>query len=241
MKTAVRVAVFLTTLFPCILRSQNSSGSLVGRLSDPTGVALGGNYFTVGIQTTDSIVRRETHPNDSGEYKFEVLPPGEYTMRVRALGFDAPPMLVNITASEQRSLPPIRLSVASSGCFDGSHDSESTKFLSADSSVGGIYGLIKSGDRDVAGARVTLRCWVGLDCAQSIHIATSDNRGRFRFERFPPDRYLLSIEKKGFNPLMNLGFVIAGGVGSTYRFNLLECTSGNCTPDPSARVLNVCE
>jgi len=72
-------------LAPCIL-AQETTGGLQGTVKDPSGAVVPGASVTV---TTPTLVGSKVSLTDaSGYYRFSNLPPGSYTIVVKATGFD---------------------------------------------------------------------------------------------------------------------------------------------------------
>src|SRR5271157_2770605 len=69
---------------PCLL-GQNETSALAGRVTDPSGSGVPGARVQLTSQSTGSV--RETAASIAGEYRLELLPPGDYSLRVTANGF----------------------------------------------------------------------------------------------------------------------------------------------------------
>ena len=67
------------------LHSQNSTGSIVGTVSDSKGASLAGATVTVTNNATGE--KRITKTSDSGEYQVLTLQPGQYTVEIDGAGF----------------------------------------------------------------------------------------------------------------------------------------------------------
>jgi hypothetical protein len=75
------VLFFLTSL----AQAQNTTGSIVGRVTDQTGAAVAGATLTVtNVETQET---RAIVSGASGDYSVSLLKPGTYTLRVTASGF----------------------------------------------------------------------------------------------------------------------------------------------------------
>jgi len=213
---------------PLSLHPQGETASLTGVVQDPSGAVIGGNSSVV-LEPAGGGVRRETQSDERGVFRFSGLWAGPYTLSIRVPGFDSVKVKQDLLAGEQRSLPPIRLNVGSSGCFSTDPDPERTRFLSAGLSTGGLAGNVKSGLGPVAGARVSLACWLDRGCSENPERTKTDSQGDFEFENIRPGRYLLSVEQDRFFPLVSMGFGVVGGLESSYSFNLTPCPNGDCT------------
>src|SRR5579872_1923121 len=66
--------------------SQTTTGSILGLVTDPSGAAVPGAEVTVTNEATDiAVIRMIT--DSSGNYVATTLPPGPYSVSVRATGF----------------------------------------------------------------------------------------------------------------------------------------------------------
>jgi len=86
------------------LFAQNETASLAGRVVDPAGLGVPGAEIRLSRPATGAV--REAKTTASGEYRFDLLDPGDYTIRVTAPGFK--------TAEDSA----IQLHVAQSSQFD---------------------------------------------------------------------------------------------------------------------------
>jgi hypothetical protein len=85
--SSLRILTLAALSLPgCILQAQQSLGTLSGSVTDTTGAALvGSQVVLVSDQTSAS---RTTTSSSSGEYSFQALPIGTYTLTVQASGFN---------------------------------------------------------------------------------------------------------------------------------------------------------
>ena len=65
--------------------AQTSTTSLQGTVTDPTGAAVAN--AAVELVNVDSKTQREAATDAQGEYRFQFLPPGSYTLTISAAGF----------------------------------------------------------------------------------------------------------------------------------------------------------
>jgi Carboxypeptidase regulatory-like domain len=65
--------------------SQSTGGRILGRVADPTGAVLSGVKVTLMNAATGS--SRDVQSNDSGDYSFVEVPPGEYQLEFEMRGF----------------------------------------------------------------------------------------------------------------------------------------------------------
>ncbi len=221
------------------LLAQDNTASLTGVVQVFDGEAARGG--SVLLQSASGEVRRETPIEQGGGFRFSGLPADSYTLRIRQLGFFIVKLKQNLLASEQRSLPPVRLRLAPAGyCVNTDADPDETRFLSSGGSAGGLTGSVKSGIGPVAGARVGLACWQLASCSDH-GVARTDAQGKFEFENIPPGLYTLTVSQDGFIPLTQQ-FVVTGGLESSYSLTLRTCSNRECTvnQDPSVKSV-MCE
>jgi hypothetical protein len=81
------VALLMLGIFPAILLAQNETAVLSGRVLDPSGLAVPGSAIRLVRQSTG--VAREAVSDATGAYRFDLLEPGEYSIRVTGAGFAA--------------------------------------------------------------------------------------------------------------------------------------------------------
>ena len=75
-----------TSVYPCVMSAQETTGSLGGSVKDPSGAVVA--HAKVSLKTP-SLVGTKTDLTDSkGNYHFSNLPPGAYLVTVEAPGFD---------------------------------------------------------------------------------------------------------------------------------------------------------
>ena len=103
--------VGLLTLFSVgICFGQAITGSITGTVHDSSGAAITSANITLTETLTG--VQRKSVTNDRGDFVFNSVPPGAYTVRIEANGFKAVQIPdINLTASEQLPLPPTSLEV----------------------------------------------------------------------------------------------------------------------------------
>lgn len=82
-----RLALVLTALFlsSTLVAAQRSAGTLRGQVAD----MFGGVIIDASVTATDAAgVERSSTTDEQGQYAFVALPPGRYTVRATATGFD---------------------------------------------------------------------------------------------------------------------------------------------------------
>jgi hypothetical protein len=85
-KTILLIAAILTAASTLLAQAQVSSGDLAGIVTDARGTAIPG--ARIAATDADRGISRSTQTVDSGEYRIPLLPPGVYTVRVEAAGFN---------------------------------------------------------------------------------------------------------------------------------------------------------
>ncbi|HMD47857.1 MAG TPA: carboxypeptidase regulatory-like domain-containing protein, partial [Bryobacteraceae bacterium] len=81
-----------------LLAQSAGTGALTGTLIDPTGAVVPG--VTVVLTSLETNQTRTTTTGSDGVYKFSLLPPGNYSVRLSATGFktsEVPSVTVNVT------------------------------------------------------------------------------------------------------------------------------------------------
>src|SRR5580704_14685502 len=69
------------------LKAQNASGTLTGTVADPSGAVIPG--ATVIMKSDQSGDERRTVSNNDGFFSINAVQPGDYTVAIRAQGFEA--------------------------------------------------------------------------------------------------------------------------------------------------------
>src|ERR1035438_9049201 len=77
--------VALLLLLASTLFGQTSSGTVSGRVVDPSGAAVAGAEVRIQNETIKDVRTFTTNPN--GDFVFTELQPGAYTLSVKAAGF----------------------------------------------------------------------------------------------------------------------------------------------------------
>jgi hypothetical protein len=230
---AVAGFAILLACSPLPLCAQEGTASLTGSVL--LAQVNGGEAIPGGSVTLESVAggaRQETKSDERGVFRFSGLRTGKYLLSLRALGFDGVKVKLDLLAGEQKSLPPIGLNLAPSGCgFSSDTEPERTRFLYTGPSLGGLAGSVKADLGPAVGAQVVLSCWTTLRCS-GPDAAVTDAQGNFEFEVYP-GRYVLRIAQDKFFPSSGMQFVIVGGLESSYSFNLTSCPNGDCTVKPS--------
>ena len=108
--SAAVTAWLLVGLFHGTSFGQAITGSISGTVEDPSGAAVPSAKVT--LIDTETRVERTTTLNDHGDFVFNSVPPGQYTIKIEASGFKAFLIpSINLTASEKLPLPKTVLQV----------------------------------------------------------------------------------------------------------------------------------
>ncbi len=78
-------ALILACTGACILSAQTNTTALSGTIVDPSGALIPG--ATITLTNTETNLTKMAHSGDKGEYSFDQILPGPYTVTVRANGF----------------------------------------------------------------------------------------------------------------------------------------------------------
>jgi hypothetical protein len=105
------------------LLGQLPSGQLTGTIYDQAGARL--DHAAVTVRNAATSAESATHPNDRGEYRFERLPVGKYSVRVSATGLSTVQIndifiQANKTANYQRDFTGISIHLNFRGAGVGS-------------------------------------------------------------------------------------------------------------------------
>src|SRR5215831_3877217 len=81
--TLIGLALGIVLSLPVI--AQVTTADIVGRVSDTSGAVLPG--ATVTVENIDTRATRSAVSNESGDYVFNLLPIGRYSVRIELRGF----------------------------------------------------------------------------------------------------------------------------------------------------------
>jgi hypothetical protein len=113
-KTPLRLFILCVFFAAGVLFAQTATGRLTGTIYDQAGARL--DHAAVTVKNIATGVENATQPNDKGEYHFENLPLGKYSIRVSAKGLasvqindiyiqSAKTANINVTLPESQSTP----------------------------------------------------------------------------------------------------------------------------------------
>src|SRR5258707_4741593 len=93
------LALLLCALLPLAVSGQSVQGTLLVAVEDSAGGRIAGAGVTVTLEK--AALSRSANTNDRGEVRFESLPPGTYSIAVRASGFEEKSSRVAVSVSSQ--------------------------------------------------------------------------------------------------------------------------------------------
>ncbi len=96
---ALSGALIICALVGIQASAQITMGAIVGTLTDPSGAVV--PNATVTIENVDTHVSRSALSNASGEYVFDLLDPGSYTVTAQASGFQRSRLPVTLVAGQR--------------------------------------------------------------------------------------------------------------------------------------------
>jgi hypothetical protein len=103
--------LLVLNLLPVLASAQDISGKLVGQITDSSGAAVVKADVTVMNPATG--FTKTTQSNDQGEYMFESLPAGSYTVTCKAADFATVVSRNNVVQARETVTLPLQLKVAS--------------------------------------------------------------------------------------------------------------------------------
>ena len=110
----MRATVFAAAALVCVatLAAQTITGSIVGSVKDPSGLPVAGAEVKLVQPATG--VARQTRSSDRGDFSFPSLPPGEYSLTIKAPGFKSVEQTsLKLSASETLPAGDLTLEVGS--------------------------------------------------------------------------------------------------------------------------------
>lgn len=94
------------------LRAQSVQGIVTGTITDPAGAAVPNAHITLTNEGTN--VSQEENSANAGEYRFPLVPPGTYTLTVKAPGFNVKETKSIVVDASQTVPVDVRLDIATS-------------------------------------------------------------------------------------------------------------------------------
>jgi len=229
----MRITLAAISLLPILAPAQDATASISGGLTDVTGA-----YITNAPVELDSGTRKyESRTSKNGIYEFSNLPPGDYTLTFRVIGF-LPLIVTSIMVSEREQvrIPDVPLEVAHGLC--PRPIARGQILLAPGSTFGRLTGSVVPPTADVD---VTLVCRTFSACRST----KTDSSGGFSFDMLSPGVYGVGFGRDGFYPENASGYAYTAYAGweSIYAPMVLEkCPNGNCDPKlRPPRPVAVCE
>jgi len=242
-----KTLLFINSIFvlaaTAVLAAQDTSATLSGEVRDITGASIPATNVELKLQDPPATIFSVRTDNE-GKFRFGVLPPGTYTLKLAPPGFSLLTVKsIQVARGEQKRLLPLRLDVSISACGGGVIDY--FQLLPTAQRVGNLGGRVLREQKHypgpaIAQATVELLCDVRDICAKT----KTDSNGEFIFFNLPArDNLTIRITHPGFYLLTEPGYEVRAGFESTYGPITLErCPNGNCDPKlRPKRPLVVCE
>ena len=103
---------FLPLLLLSVAFGQTTTGTIVGSVSDPSGLAIAG--ATVTLIESATTVQRKTETLSTGDFAFNTVQPGVFQIKVEAAGFKTfERTSINLVANDRLSVGTIALQIGS--------------------------------------------------------------------------------------------------------------------------------
>ena len=129
--TLILAVIFATS----VAFAQSSHGAMAGSVTDPTGAVIPGAKVVLTEEATG--VKSETVSTSSGDYRFNELPVGSYTVTVTAWGFSTSTATgVQVTVNSTSSLN-VKLAIGSQ-TENVTVDASGLRLETESSDVGGV-------------------------------------------------------------------------------------------------------
>jgi len=171
------------TLIAWIVPAMAQTGSIRGVVVDP----LPALVPNVSVELVSGSSKFTTKTNERGEFLFDAVPPSTYELHASIVGFyTATVRSLTLRAGEERRLPAIPLTVASSGCYRPSAVLE----LISDNRLPEVRGVVLAGSarRPLVGYSLILHNDLGK--TPDVTLIT-DERGEFHVSEVSSGSYRL--------------------------------------------------
>jgi hypothetical protein len=217
---------------------QDRRATVVGHIQDPLGEGIAHARATLLSETSQGRVA-DAEADESGAYRFSSIPSGEYAIRLAAPGFaQLAVRSVSVAGSEDKVLPPVKLSVANLAC-GGDPVIDALRVSPSSIRGGALRAKVlldpwpkRTPMPPISDAIVMLICAGGRSCGET----TTNASGDFAFEGTAAGTFTLHISKQDFYPSDEPGFTVQDGYDAYYRPIFIErCRSGNCDPRRRAK------
>lgn len=105
------VLVVAAVMAPSLMAQSLVSGDMTGTVTDPSGAVLSG--ASVSLKSDATGQARSTTTGSNGNYRFSLLPPGNYTISVTASGFSKSEVKASVNVG-QATIADVKMSVGTS-------------------------------------------------------------------------------------------------------------------------------
>ena len=101
--TVLLIAITLLSTDPRSLRAQVSTADIIGTVTDQAGAVI--TDATVTVENADTRERRSETTGAAGEFVFNLLQPGRYTISVQSKGFKTATTTLTVSAGDRARAP----------------------------------------------------------------------------------------------------------------------------------------
>jgi Carboxypeptidase regulatory-like domain len=225
--------IFLTVLLGALAcLGQEQAAALTGTVIDPLGLPV--PKARVQLQSDEiNGPRISVQTNNSGEFRFDNLPPTNYHLEVYSLGFSTwRKNGIRLLAGQTKLLPSAVLNLGM--CWSGP-PIDAVEHLVSEGDLGTLRGtVLDSSGSPINGASVSLNC--------TACITKTNQRGEFIFSSLWPRGYVLDVSMVGFYPEFLSKYAVLKNLDRTYApIRLEQCPAGGCERWPRPEQIIVCE
>jgi hypothetical protein len=198
-----------------VLAAQDTSASVSGEIYDTTGTSIGFGEAELRLQPSPHTLF-SVRMNHDGQFRFAVLPEGEYALTVSITGFKTLRVKsIGVVSGEQKILPPLHMDVAPTDLPWLPIPEFALRVT--DRKFGNLSGHVKDSlERPISRAVVKLSCDERV-CGET----KTDANGNFIFFNLAPrDDYAFRISHPGFRTLEGAdytAFEVLAGYDANYR------------------------
>src|SRR5215469_4471325 len=109
-RAVIRTLWILLVAQSCPAQTASTLGTLRGAVTDSSGAVVGAAI--ISLQAAGSTAQRTTVTDETGSFHFLDVPPGGYTLTIKADGFADCNTEVSVVSGENPALPPVALQIA---------------------------------------------------------------------------------------------------------------------------------